>query len=132
MEEIKNWLVKEETISYNNSVLTKSFQFSVRVIKLYKILTERDKSLYPIFKQFLKSGTSIGANINEAQSAPSKKDFINKLNISLKESKETKYWLDLLKETDMLSEKEFNSIASDCIEMIKLLTSIIKTSKQNI
>ncbi|MFZ5946684.1 MAG: four helix bundle protein [Stygiobacter sp.] len=129
---MNNWFVKEGTTSYSNSVLSKSFQFSIRVIKLYKLLTERDKSLYPIFKQFLKSGTSIGANINEAQSAPSKKDFINKLNISLKESKETKYWLDLLKESDMLSEKEFNSISSDCIELIKLLTSIIKTSKQNI
>jgi four helix bundle protein len=78
----------------------------------------------------LRAGTSIGANVSEAQSAFTKKDFINKLGISLKESKEAEYWLKLLKESDVISEKEFQSLINDCEEIIKLLTSIIKTSKE--
>lgn len=78
----------------------------------------------------LRSGTSIGANVSEAQSAFTKKDFINKLGISLKESRETEYWLNLLKESDIISEKEFISLFSDCEELLKLLTAIIKSSKE--
>jgi four helix bundle protein len=119
------------SLSANNTILTKSFKFSVRTLKAYKILIKRDSSLIPLFKQLLRSGTSIGANISEAQSAFTKKDFINKLGISLKEARETEYWLSLLSECDLLSEKEFKSLYFDCIEIIKLLTSIIKSSKRN-
>jgi len=80
----------------------------------------------------LRSGTSIGANINEAQEAQSKADFISKLSISLKEARESKYWIELLKETDYLSENEANSIIEDLVEILKLLTSIIKSTKHNI
>ncbi len=82
-------IVAEQRIEYGNILLNKSFQFAVRSIRLYKILISRDKTLYPLYTQLLRSSTSIGTNISEAQSAPSKKDFINKLNISLKESQET-------------------------------------------
>jgi len=121
----------DESFSTKNTILTKSFKFSVRTIKAYKILVKRDSSLMPLFRQLLRSGTSIGANISEAQSAFTKKDFINKLGISLKESRETEYWLRLLRECDLLGEKEFNSLHFDCVEIIKLLTSIIKSSKIN-
>lgn len=80
----------------------------------------------------MRSGTSIGANIAEAQSAYTKKDFINKLGISLKEARESKYWIKLLVETDHLDKKESASIKNDCEELIKLLTAIIKSSKNNI
>lgn len=125
-------IVAEQKIEYGNTLLNKSFQFAVRSIRLYKILTSRDKTFSPLYIQLLKSSTSIGANISEAQSAPSKKDFINKLNIALKESQETEYWLKLLKESDLLSLNEFDSISNDCIELIKLLISIIKKSKQTL
>lgn len=81
--------------------------------------------------QLLKSATSIGSNINEAQSAFTKKDFINKLGISLKESRETEYWLKLFCASDLINEKEFKSLYNDCIEITKLLTTIIKNSKEN-
>ncbi len=125
-------IVAEKRIEYGNILLNKSFLFAARSIRLYKLLISRDKSLYPLFTQLLRSSTSIGANISEAQSAPSKKDFVNKLNIALKESQETDYWLKLLKESESLSGAEFESISNDCIELIKLLTSIIKKSKQTL
>ena len=123
--------VKEETIKYGNVVLGKSFNFSVRILKLYRFLLKQDRSLEPILKQILRSGTSIGANITEAQSAPSIKDFINKLNISLKEARESEYWLNLFKASDIIDEKSFKSLQEDCKELIKLLIAIIKTAKSN-
>jgi len=123
--------VKEETIKYGNVVLGKSFNFSVRILKLYRSLLKQDRSLEPILKQILRSGTSIGANITEAQSAPSTKDFINKLNISLKEARESEYWLNLFKASDIIDEKSFKSLQEDCKELIKLLIAIIKTAKSN-
>jgi len=125
-------IVAEQKIEYRNTLLNKSFQFAVRSIRLYKTLTSRDKTFSPLYIQLLKSSTSIGANISEAQSAPSKKDFVNKLNIALKESQETEYWIKLLKESDLLTLNEFESISNDCIELIKLLISIIKKSKQTL
>lgn len=112
-----------------NIIELKSFSFGVRIVKLYKFLIKKDRYLEPIFKQLLKSGTSIGANVSESQSAYSKKDFINKLGIALKEAKETEYWLRLLKECAILSIKEFDSLYKDCIELLKIMTSIIKSSK---
>lgn len=132
MEAENNWFVSEINYEYKNSVVDKSFKFAIRIIKFYKILIERENKYYPLFKQLLRSGTSIGANITEAQSSPSKKDFINKLNIGLKEANETKYWIELLKETELINEKEYLSVLNDCTELIKLLTSIIKTSKENL
>lgn len=123
--------VKEKSIKYGNVVLEKSFYFSVRILKLYRFLLKQDRSLEPILKQILRSGTSIGANITEAQNAPSTKDFINKLNISLKEARESEYWLNLFKASDIINEKSFKSLQQDCKELIKLLIAIIKTAKNN-
>jgi len=113
-----------------NVLLNKSFQFAIRIVKLYKYLCD-DKKEYVLSKQLLRSGTSIGANINESQDAQSKNDFILKLSISLKEARESKYWIELLKETDFLSTKEADSLLVDLIEVIKLLVSIIKSTKNN-
>jgi len=123
--------VKEESIKYGNVVLEESFYFSVRILKLYRFLLKQDRSLEPILKQILRSGTSIGANITEAQNAPSTKDLINKLNISLKEARESEYWLNLFKASDIINEKSFKSLQQDCKELIKLLIAIIKTAKIN-
>ena len=114
----------------DNILLDKSFAFAIRIVKLYKYLSQ-DKKEFILSKQLLRSGTSIGANINEAQDAQSKNDFISKLSISLKEARETKYWIELLRETDYLTDKEANNILEDLIEVIKLLVSIIKTTKEN-
>lgn len=111
-----------------NIVLSKSKLFAIRIIKLYKHL-RNSKTEYYLSKQLVRSGTSIGANIRDAVSAFSKADFIFKMNIALKEANETEYWLELLYETDYISEKEFASIYKDCNELAKILTSIVKTSK---
>jgi len=115
----------------NNVLVDKSFQFAIRTVKLYKYLCE-DKKEFILSKQLLRAGTSIGANINESQDAQSKNDFVSKLSISLKEARESKYWIELLKETDYLTQKEADSILNDLEEVIKLLVSIIKTTKENI
>ena len=116
----------------NNHILEKSFDFSVRIVNLCKYL-QNDKKEYILSKQLIRSGTSIGANVNEAQAAQSKNDFIAKLSIASKEARETKYWLDLLVETDYLPKESQNvkSILEQSNELIKLLTSIIKTTKEN-
>lgn len=112
----------------NNIIETKSFDFAVRIVRLYKFLCEQKKK-FTLSKQLLRSGTSIGANIAEAQQAQSKADFVSKMNIALKEASETKYWIKLLNATDYLSANESNSILSDCVEIEKILVSIIKASK---
>lgn len=121
--------VFEKSSSYGNVVLEKSFHFSIRIIKLYKHIKQKDRDIEPLLKQVLRSGTSIGANITEAQGAITKKDFINKLHIALKEARETEYWLELLKAADYISTEEFDSLNSDSKEIIKLLTSILKSLK---
>ena len=113
-----------------NTVENKSFQFAIRIVNLYKYLSANKKE-YVLSKQMLRSGTSIGANIAEAQQAQSRSDFIHKLSIALKEAAETKYWIRLLNATDYLSDSEFQSIFSDCVEIEKLLVAIIRTSKQS-
>ncbi len=110
-----------------NIVLDKSYLFSVRIVKLYKHLTENKKE-YNLAKQILRSGTSIGANIEEAVGGISRKDFKAKLSISYKEARETKYWLRLLKDTDYIDEIIFNSMVVDCEELLKLLFTIIKST----
>ena len=88
------------------------------------------KHEYVLSKQLLRSGTSIGANISEAQQGQSRADFVSKMSIALKETAETKYWLRLLQATDFLTEKEYLSVNGDCVEIEKILTSIIKSAKQ--
>ncbi|WP_337873353.1 four helix bundle protein [Ignavibacterium sp.] len=123
-------ILKEKTVKYYNPILEKSFNFAIRIVKFYKLKSPDNYSLNSLFKQILRSGTSIGANVSEAQSAFTKKDFINKLGIALKESRETEYCLKLFKESEIITEKEFLSLFKDCEELSKLLTSIIKTSKE--
>lgn len=103
----------------------KSFDFAVRIVNLYKFLTQ-EKQEYILSKQLLRCGTSIGANVAEAQKAQTKPDFNTKMNIALKESNETQYWLKLLYKTDFLTENEFNSIENDAKEITAILTSICK------
>ena len=111
-----------------NAVQEKSLQFAVRIVKLCRII-RNEKHEYELASQLLRSGTSIGANISESKNAQSRSDFINKLNIALKESDETEYWLKLLYKTEILDKQSYISIHSDCAELIRLLTSIIRTSK---
>ena len=109
--------------------LDKSKEFAIRIVKLYNYLC-REKREFVISKQLLRSGTSIGANLAEALYGISRNDFLAKVYISLKECAETKYWLEILNKSDYLSDSEFNSIDGDCTELIKLLTSIAKTTKR--
>ena len=121
--------VAEKQEGYN-SILEKSFAFSVRIVKFYIYELKKHRDIEPLLKQVLKSGTSIGANISEAQEASSKKDFINKMSISLKEARETDYWLRLFDAANAIPSKEIETMRSDNIEIIKLLTTIIKTAKK--
>ncbi len=111
-----------------NIVKDKSFVFAIRIVKLYQYLCDEKKE-YVLSKQLLRSGTSVGAMVREAEHAESKIDFKHKLSIAQKEINETIYWLELLKETAYLEENLFESIYQDAIEIIKLLTTIIKTTK---
>lgn len=113
-----------------NIVRNKSFYFAVRIVRLYQHLIN-DRKEYTLSKQLLRAGTSIGANVREAINAESKADFIHKLSISQKEADEKLYWLELLQQTDYLNENEYNSIYADACELIKLLRSIIITTKAN-
>jgi four helix bundle protein len=124
--------LKEKDVGYSNALLAKSFNFAVRIVKFYKYETQRNNTLSSLLNQLLRSGTSIGANISEAQCSISKKEFISKLSISLKEAKETEYWIKLFKETGDINQKEYKSLILDCEELLKLLTSIIKSSKSTI
>ena len=112
-----------------NIIEKKSFDFAIRIVRLYKYLCDKKKE-FVLSKQLLRSGTSIGANVAEAQQAQSKADFISKISIALKETTETKYWLRLLNATDYLSDIEIKTIFADCVEIEKILTAILKSSKQ--
>lgn len=111
----------------DNVVVAKSKSFAIRSIKLYQYLTETKKE-YVLSKQMLRCGTSIGANVKEALRGQSRADFGAKLNISLKEASECEYWLELLYESDYISKDEYESIQRDCTELIKILTSIVKST----
>ena len=112
-----------------STIQSKSREFAIRIINCYKFLTEEHKE-FVMSKQLLRCGTSIGANTRESKNAQSKMDFLNKLNIALKEADETEYWLDLLYATDYLDKKMYDSINTDCVELIKMLTAIIRTLKE--
>ncbi len=116
----------------DNIILDKSFEFAIRVVKLYKYLCEEKKE-YVLSKQLLRSGTSIGANINEAQAGQSKADFIAKMSIASKEARESKYWISLLIKTDYLhkADKHVQTLVNEIDEIVKLLTSIVKSSQGN-
>jgi len=111
-----------------NIVVKKSYVFALEIIKLYKKLVD-DKE-FVLSKQILRSGTSIGANVHEAVSSESKRDFIHKLGIALKESRETSYWLKLLKDSNCIDQLVFDSVHSACLSLIKILNSIILTTKE--
>lgn len=112
----------------NNPIEQKSFEFSLKIIEVYKSMTNQRE--YVLSKQLLRSGTSVGANIQEAQAAYSKKDFANKMSISSKEARETKYWLLLVKYGGLV-DLDLDSLISQNDELIKMLTAIVKTSQFN-
>ena len=114
-----------------NILKDKAYKFALRCVKLYQYLGDERKE-FVMSKQVLRSGTSIGANIEEANQAQSKSDFIHKLLISQKESFETHYWIRILRDTDFLNEKPADSLLTDCEEIQKLITSSIKTAKTNL
>lgn len=114
-----------------NVIKNKSFGFAIRVVNLYKLLSVERRE-HVLSKQILRSGTSVGANVREALNAESQADFIHKLAIAQKECDETLYWLELLKETNFITEMEFKSIHNDAIENLKIIRSIILTSKKQL
>jgi four helix bundle protein len=113
-----------------NIIKNKSFDFALRIVKLYQYLSETKRE-FVLSKQLLRSGTAIGALVRESEHAESKADFIHKLSIALKEANESDYWIDLLHRSSYISESEYQSLFSDLDEIIRLLVSIIKTSKGN-
>ena len=114
-----------------NIIKDKSFSFVIRVVKLFQYL-QTEKKEFVLSKQLLRSGTSVGAMVREAEHSESKPDFIHKMAIAQKEINETIYWLELLKSTDYLSSEQFESINADAIEIIKMITSIIKSAKSSL
>jgi len=114
-----------------NITLEKSRKFAIRTYSLYKYLCE-EKHEYVLAKQILRSGTSIGANLTEAQYSVSKKEFLVKASISLKECAETEYWLDILKETKLITPNKYNDLIKDCKDILHLLISTVKTTRNNI
>ncbi len=112
----------------DNIIVKKSYAFALEVITLYKFLIERKE--FVMSKQILRSGTSIGANIHEAVASESKKDFIHKLSIAAKESRETSYWLNLLKDSNYIDQEQFITLYNNCQELIRILNSIILTTKE--
>ncbi len=122
---MKEW---DDNMKEDNIILLKAKLFAVRIVNLYKYLSV-EKHEFVLSKQIMRSGTSIGANVNEAMCGISKKVFLAKMYIAFKECAETNYWLDLLYDTDFLTEKEYLSIKNDCEELKKILSSITKTTQ---
>ena len=116
--------------SRENVLRVKSYSFALRIVKAYKYLIAEKKE-FVLSKQLLRSGTSIGANIAEANQGQSRPDFISKLSIALKESVETEYWLNLLRDSEYLTPEQTQSLLDECRELIRILTSSIKTAKRS-
>jgi len=114
-----------------NVVKEKSFEFALLVVETYKLLVN-DKREFVMSKQFLRSGTAVGALVREAEHAESKKDFIHKLAIALKEANETEYWLSLMHQSGYLNESEKGKLEKEIAELLRLLIAIIKSTKQNL
>ena len=112
-------------------VFNKAYGFAVNVVRMYKNLAEQKRE-FVLSRQCLRSGTAIGALVAEAKHAQSKADFLNKMNIALKEANETQYWLNLLKDTEYLSKEDFEPLFADSTELTRMLASIVKTTKQNL
>lgn len=117
-------------VEKENVVKSKSFAFSVKIVRLYQYLANQKKE-FIIAKQLLRSGTSVGAMVKEAEHAESRNDFKHKISIAQKEINESIYWLELLRETEYLSKEEFVSLKADAIELLKIVTAIIKSVKVN-
>ena len=117
-------------VEKENVVKSKSFAFSVRIVRLYQYLANQKKE-FIIAKQLLRSGTSVGAMVKEAEHAESRNDFKHKISIAQKEINESIYWLELLRETEYLSKEEFDSLKADAVELLKIVTAIIKSVKVN-
>jgi len=115
----------------DNILKTKGFAFAVRIVRIYQFLVDTKKE-FVLSKQLLRSGTSVGAMVREAEHAETKPDFIHKMAIAQKEINETLYWLELLSETNFLTKEQFESLNSDAVELIRLITSIIKSTKANL
>lgn len=124
-------IVNGKLLMKENVVKAKSLEFAIRGVRLNQLLTA-DKKEFVMSKQVLRSSTSVGAMVREAEHAESKPDFIHKMAIAQKEINETLYWLELLFKTDYLNEKEYESLNKNATELLKLLTSIIKSTKANI
>ena len=122
---------REQRAMRENIALEKSTKFAIRIINLYKFLCTNQQE-FVLSKQILRSGTSIGANISEADCAITKSDFLAKIYIAYKECSETLYWLRLLKETDYIDNKSYNSMTRDCKELIRMLAATTKTTEKNI
>ena len=120
-------IMQNEVSMNDNVIVEKSFEFAVRIVNLYKYLVNEHKE-YTMSRQLLRCGTSIGANVSEAQRGQSKADFTAKMNIALKEANETLYWIKLLYRTDYLSKTQYDSIHADAEVILSLLVSICKTS----
>jgi four helix bundle protein len=114
-----------------NILKEKSFHFAVRIVNLYKYL-KKNHGEYTLSQQLIRSGTSVGAIIREAEHAESTKDFVHKLSIGLKEANESKFWLDLLVTTDYITKKMYESLNTDCEELLKLLIASVITSKRRL
>ena len=111
-----------------NVIVKKSYAFAIRIIRLYQFLSQEKKE-YILSKQLLRCGTAIGAMVKESEHAQSKADFLNKMNVALKEANETEYWLMLLRDTEYINKNEFGSMSADCAEILRLLISIVKSTK---
>lgn len=114
-----------------NIIVNKSFDFAVEIVKIVKVIQNVHKE-YILTKQLMRSGTSIGANVREAHNAESKKDFIHKMSIAQKECDETKYWLEIMKEAEYINKVDFTLLYNQASELLKILRSIIMTTKQNL
>ena len=113
-----------------NTIVVKSKAFAIRCVNLYKYLVDTKRE-FVMSKQLLRCGTSIGANVKEAMRGQSKADFRAKMNIALKEANETEYWLEILYETEFVTDQEAESMLTDCRELLRLLTSIVKSTFMN-
>jgi four helix bundle protein len=123
--------IKCKMTSTNKAITDRTFEFAIRIVKLCKVLDESPGVLQTLSKQLIKSGTSIGANVEESQSAQSTADFVNKLEIALKEAKETRYWIRLLIATELMPESRLLSLLGEINELIKIIAAIVVKTKQN-
>ena len=121
--------VIEKKVS-GKKIKERSYEFALKIVKLVRLIP-KDTAGYVLGRQLIRSGTSIGANVEESQGASSKKDFVNKINIAKKEARETQYWLNLIVDSEMMSTNQIKELIRECSELIKILTAIVKTSISN-